>query len=316
MASRCTPSGAGVACSFLGPVSTPALSWAIMKCLGIQVGLPSWCAVLQSLFGGHTAQCWLHLALPLQPICWPALFICAVKCCVWGVIFCPACLFYSQVLCAGCQTDWLGILGPVAWRSHLTQVCAGCQTDWESLVQLLGEVISLTLTLIFRVSVKCWLIRRLCKVHWGFTGVDLQELQLHYLNLLSLSCAFSLPFLVPWQWALICITIRWTLLLLGFCVSWLSWLFSQRLVTYTKCVSLSVHKVCQLVSTQSVLSVHKVCWLVSTQSVLSVHKVCWLVSTQSVLTCQYTECLVSTQSVLTCQSWASLGELNSCKFLV
>ena len=141
MASRCTPSGAGVACSFLGPVSTPALSWAIMKCLGIQVGLPSWCAVLQSLFGGHTAQCWLHLALPLQPICWPALFICAVKCCVWGVIcwpalficavkccvwgviccpalficavkccvwgviFCPACLFYSQVLCAGCQTD-------------------------------------------------------------------------------------------------------------------------------------------------------------------------------------------------------------------
>ena len=70
--------------------------------------------------------------------CWPALFICTVKCCVWGVIFCPAlfiytvkccvwgvicclaCLFYSQVLCAGCQADRLEILGPVAWRSHLT----------------------------------------------------------------------------------------------------------------------------------------------------------------------------------------------------
>lgn len=38
-----------------------------------------------------------------------------------------------------------------------------------------------------------------------------------------------------------------------------------------------------------------------TQTVLSVHKVCRL---------------VSTQSVLTCQLWASLGELNSCKFLV
>ena len=62
MVSQCMLSSPVVACSFLGLGSTQVLSWAIMKCLGIQVGLCHQFIMKQSFFFvcyiAHTLLTW------------------------------------------------------------------------------------------------------------------------------------------------------------------------------------------------------------------------------------------------------------------
>ena len=65
MVSQCMLSSPVVACSFLGLGSTQAPSWAIMKCLGIQVGLCHQFIMKQSFFLYATlhTHCWRDFAV-------------------------------------------------------------------------------------------------------------------------------------------------------------------------------------------------------------------------------------------------------------